>query len=222
MSAVLDRVHTLAALEALAEDPGRVAAELDDQAAVSTLAELEARDARLAAALRAIDDFATRAMRIRLDHVLVGETALPAPTRKVFASTITSYAGDLGLLGERVRAVAVRSNPAGAAALADTVVAAARATLALRDAVRAPVLARIAALAAAALSDADACARDRRRDDAERTRWSAARRDLEVLAADPARILAAPFASRLAAWPDQLDEPAPEREPTRAELIELD
>jgi hypothetical protein len=102
------------------------------------------------------------------------------------------------------------------------VVDAARATLALREALRGEVLALIRERATAAIPDADRCARDRHLGEAQRKRWSAARRDLEVIAGDPTRILAAPMAARLAAWPEQLDEPAPEPEVSFADMIELD
>jgi hypothetical protein len=55
-----------------------------------------------------------------------------------------------------------------------------------------------------------------------RRRWSAARRDFAAVAVEPEHVLAAPMAARLAALPDQLDEPAPEREVTFADMIELD
>jgi len=84
------------------------------------------------------------------------------------------------------------------------------------------LLSAIRELATAAIPAADQRARDRDLDDVQRKRWSAARRDLEAIADEPERILAAPFATRIAAWPEQLDEPAPKPEPTLAELIELD
>jgi hypothetical protein len=140
----------------------------------------------------------------------------------VFASTIVSYAGDLARLAERVRAVAERGAPPDRAAhVVDAVIEAARATLALRDALRDRVFARVADLARASLPEVDLRARDRKLDDAARKRWSAARRDLEILAAEPAKILAAPFAERLAAWPELIDEPN-EPEVTFADMIELD
>ena len=48
------------------------------------------------------------------------------------------------------------------------------------------------------------------------------RRDLEQLAGDPATIVAASFTARIAAWPEQLDEPDPGPEVTFADMIELD
>ena len=101
-------------------------------------------------------------------------------------------------------------------------VEAARAVLDLRAALREHVLAagRTHALAAAPL--ADARARDRKLDDRAREKWSAARRDLETLAADPTHLLTAPRDRRLAALPAQLDEAPAEPEPSIADLIELD
>lgn len=94
--------------------------------------------------------------------------------------------------------------------------------LALRDALRAGVLALIRDLATAALPEADRRARDRQLDEVQRRRWSAARRDLEATAAEPAQITSAPMAARLAALPEQLDEPAAEPEVSFADMIELD
>jgi hypothetical protein len=160
-------------------------------------------------------------MRIKLDHTLATDTSLPPVTRKMFAQTVASYADDLGLLERRVRDVAARG-AIDPDAIARTVVDAARATLVLRDALRGGVLELVRSLATAALADVDRKARDKTRQDAERTQWSAVRRDLEVLAAEPDRIEAAPFAARVASWPEQLDEPAAEPEVHPADLIELD
>jgi len=212
---VLDRVQSLAAIEALEAQPEHYAAEV-----VAELSpELEARDAALADALRHIDETCARAMRIRLEHAA---DAIPLPTRRVFASTIVSYEHQLPLLGERVLDVAHRARIANPETLATAAVDAARATLALRTALRAPMLAAIRDAATGAIAEPDRQARDRRLDDAQRKRWSAVRRELEAVAGDPARILTASFAVRVAAWPEQLDEPDPQGEPTFADMIELD
>jgi hypothetical protein len=220
---LLDQACSPARLAALEADPApyveQLAAELPGAA---TLAELEARDAALAAALGQIDALTARAMRIRLDHALATDTSIGAPTRSVFASTITGYAGRLSLLEQRARDVAVRGRAAAPDLVAASVVEAARAALALRDALRAGVLALIGLGARTAIAEADRRARDRNLDEPQRRRWSAVRRDLEAVAADPERVLAAPMATRLAALPDQLDEPEPGREPTLADLLELD
>ncbi|HEX8109017.1 MAG TPA: hypothetical protein VF516_14895 [Kofleriaceae bacterium] len=98
----LDQARSLARIAALEADPTvyveQLAAELPGAA---TLVELEARDAALVAALGQIDAMIARAMRIRLDHALANDTSIGAPTRSVFASTITGYAGRLSLLGAR-------------------------------------------------------------------------------------------------------------------------
>ena len=104
----------------------------------------------------------------------------------------------------------------------ECVVEVARAALSLRAAVRAGVLALIRDLAVAAAPHADRNARDRALDDATRRGWSAARRDLEAIASQPDHIVTAPMSARLAAWPEQLDEPELERESTFADMIELD
>lgn len=220
---ILDQAHSLARLAALEADPAayveQLAAELPGAA---TLVELEARDAALIAALGQIDAMIARAMRIRLDHALASDTSIGAPTRNVFASTITGYAERLSLLEQRARDVALRGRAADPDLVAESVVAAGRAVLALRAALRGGVLALACDLARAAISDADRRARDRSLDEPARRRWSAARRDLEAVAADPERVLAAPMAARLAALPDQLDEPEPGPEPSFADLLELD
>lgn len=219
---LLDQVSSLAHLEAF--DPSSFAAQLATEvaAAVATLAELEARDALLSDALAQIDAMIARAMRLRLDHALAADTSIGTPTRKVFATTIVGYANDPGLLAQRARDIAARGGARDPDAIADAVVTAARAVLDLRAALRAGVLALIRDLSAAAAPEADRRARDRSLDEPSRLRWSAARRELEALAADPARVTAAPLSARLATHPDQLDEPAPEREVTFADMIELD
>jgi hypothetical protein len=220
---ILDQACSLARIAALEADPAvyaeQLAAELPGAA---TLGELEARDAALVAALGQIDAMIARAMRIRLDHALASDSSIGAPTRSVFASTITGYAGRLSLLEQRARDVAVRGRAADPDRVAEAVVEAARTALALRAVLRDGVLALIRDGARAAIAAADRRARDRRLDEPERRQWSAARRDLEAVAAEPERVLAAPMAARLAALPDQLDEPEPDREPTLAELLELD
>ena len=220
---VLDQVHSLARLEALEADPGRYAERLAQELpAAATLDELAARDATLAAALGQVDAMIGRAMRIRLNRALAADTSIGPPTRSVFASTITGYAGRLDLLAQRARDAAVRGGAADPESTAEAVVEAARSALALRAAIRAGVLSLIRALAEAAVPDADRRARDRRLDEPLRRRWSAARRDLEAVAAEPERVASAAMAARLAALPDQLDEPAAEREVTFADMLELD
>lgn len=209
-SCLLDRIQTLAAIEAF--DPASYEPELAFGPA-ATIAELEQRDAQLTHALVEIDDTMGRFMRIRLDHAA---DAMAAPTRRVFASTIATYAGKLDLLEDRVRSTRV------AEPIVQAVLGAARATLELREALRHSVLAQIQQLAAQSIPDADRHARDPHLDDAQRKKWSQVRRDLEVLAVEPDRIAVAPMAKRIAAWPEQLDEPAAQPEVSFADLIELD
>ena len=220
---VLDQIHSLARLEALEAEPGayaeRLAAEIP---AATTIGELEARDAILAGALGRIDAMIARAMKIRLDRALAADASIGAPTRSVFSSTIIGYADRLPLIEQRARDVAARGGAVDPGRTAEAVLEAARAVLGLREAVRAGVLILIHALAQAAAPDADRRARDRNLDDFTRRRWSAARRDLEAVAADPERVLVASMAARLGALPDQLDEPLPERELSFADLLELD
>jgi len=121
---LLDRVQSLAAVDAF--DAAEHATLLEAELSAAT----DGRDAQLAVAWALIEAMIQRAMRIRLEHTA---DALPAPTRRVFATTIASYADQLPLLGDRVRDVAARSRLADPSGLADAVVEAARATLALRD-----------------------------------------------------------------------------------------
>lgn len=214
---LLDQVQSLARLEELAADgyAEAVAAELT---VASTRDELAARDEQLRDALARIDAFAERAMRLRIDHTVADDIA--TPTRKVFAATIVGYVDRLELLATRVQHVAAHA--ADPAAVVERVVAAASETIAQRAALRAPVLALIAQLATVSAAAADAQARDRRLDEPVRTGWSALRRELEAVAAQPERIATAAFAARLASWPAQLDDPDPASEPTFADMIELD
>jgi hypothetical protein len=217
----LDQAYSLARVEALAPNAYAqlVASEVSP---ATTLADFSARDAQLIDALAHIDATIVRVMRLRLDHALADDTSIARPTRNVFASTIVKYADNLALLEERARDVAQKGRAADPAQTARLVVDAARATFTLRDALREGVLALIRDLASASIADADGNARDRKLDDATRKQWSAVRRDLEMVAADPHHVLTAPSPQRLAALPEQLDEPAPEREATFADMIELD
>lgn len=212
----LNRLHTRAALEAF-----DVAEYVVDVPAASTPAELETRDAVFAAALAEIDDAMTRVMRIELDHALADDTSIAMPTRKVFAGTINAYAGNIELLAARARDVAARGRAPDVEAVVSAVAGAAMRTLSLRDALREKVFEAALTTARDALRDVDARARDRKLDDAVRKRWSAWRRELEAVAADPMRVTS-PIAARLASWPEQIDEPAPEAEVTFADMIELD
>jgi hypothetical protein len=217
---LLDRVQSLAAVEGVdaAAFTDELRAELP---ATTTLADLETRDGTLSAALAAIDAFAARAMRIRMEHALASDPSIAAPTQRVFAQTVTQYEGRLGILEQRALDVATRGGASDARASASNVVECARATLGLRDELRAAVLALVRELAIPAVAHADACARDRNRGEPERKKWSAARRELDVLVIDPARITT-PWAGRIASWPEQLDEPAAEPPMSIADLIEID
>ncbi|MDB4955575.1 MAG: hypothetical protein JWO36_3144 [Myxococcales bacterium] len=221
--ALLDQAYSLARVATLEADPAKYAALLASELpAATTLAELEARERALTAALADIEAMIIRIMRLRLDQALAADTSIGPPTRTVFASTIASYARDVSLLEQRARDIALRGRAANPDEVAGLIGAAARSTLALRDALRQSTLALIGDLANRAIAAADHSARDRKLGDAERRKWSATRRDLETIAGDPESILSAPLASRLAALPEQLDEPAPEAEVTFADMIELD
>ena len=221
--AVLDQVQSLARIEALEADPAAYArAVADEIVPAASLGELEARDHELAVALAQIDTALTRVMRVRLDHALASDTSIGAPTRTVFASTIGKYANDLPLLAQRVREQAERGGAAHPDDIATLVVDAARASLALRETLRTPVLELVHSLATASRPDVERNAIDRERSDAERKKWSALRRDLETMIAVPAHISSAPLATRLAALPEQIDEPPAGPEVSFADMIELD
>src|SRR5260221_7633629 len=182
----LDRAYSIAQLDALAAEPGAVADALAaDLPAAATLVDHEARDALFARVLDAIDALAIRAMKLRLEQGLAGDTSIGPPTRNVFAQTIVAYANNLALLAERARDVAARGRAAAPDDIADRVVAAARSALELRAALAAGVTELVAREAASAVADADRHARERTLADPERRRGSALRRELETLAAEP-------------------------------------
>lgn len=218
---VLDQVQSLAHVEALL--PSAYAEQLADEIApVTTREDIAARDDGLRSAAALVEDAAVRIMRIRIEHDLADDTAIATPTRKVFAQTVADYAERLDVLHTRARDVAARNGARHPDDIADRVVRAAEATLAVRAQLYEGVLALAAKLAAADAPMADAKARDRREAEAPRRLWSAVRRELEAVAARPARILEATFAVRVAGWESLLDEPEPEKEPALADLLELD
>jgi hypothetical protein len=217
----LDRAHSLTQLEAI--DPAAVLADLEAETpTASSIQELEARDAFLAAALDAFDAITIRAMKVRLEFALANDGSIGAPTRAVFAQTIVNYADNIALLAERAREVAARGRSPAPDHVADLVAGAARASLDLRAALRDGVLDLVRRVAKDSVLVADKQARTGTLDETVRKRWSAVRRDLETIVTQPAAIAVAPMAKRVAAWPDQLDEPEPAREATLAELIEID
>lgn len=220
---VLDQVYSLANLTAFAAAPesfrDALAAELGE---ATTLAGFESSDASLRGALDAVDSMAIRAMRLRLDHALALEPAVPPVTRNVFATTIVQYAGNVELLGQRIRDVATRGCARDVDAVVRDVVGAARDVLALRDGLRVDVLELARERAKAGVGIADSAARDKRLDEATRGKWSRVRRDLEAVANDPSRIVGAAMPERTAKFDEQIDEPAPAPEPSVADLLELD
>lgn len=219
----LDQIYSRDHFDALASAPDTVADQL--RAALppgGTLHELETRDAVLVGALGQIDALATRAMKARLDHALAGEPSIGAPTRNVFAATVVNYASTLSVLAERTRELAARGGAAAPDHVADLVVGAARSVLGLRAALRERVLRVISETCTLAVAHADGRARDRGLPEGERKAWSAMRRDLEGIAAHPAAIASAPMATRVAALPEQLDEPDAVPDATFADMIELD
>lgn len=194
----------------------------EELGAPGDLSQLEAVDDHLRAALTAIDGLAGRVMRILLDRELGDDDAIPTATRKVFSATVLAYRDSLAVLEERARDTASRVNPGSGAALAARVISAAVTTLELHRRLRAAVLTLACDHAAAALALVRQAACDRSSEDATRRHWSAARRDLESIIAQPERVAQLRRRDRLAAFPALLDEPEPQRELTFAELIEMD
>lgn len=182
--------------------------------------QLAEHDAAVRAALAAADAFAVKAMRIRLDHALAHDNSIGKPFRTTLAHTVASYAGDLGLLHDRVAATAVRVDPHGAAGTAERIVDEARAALGARAALHDGLFALAREHAAAMIPLVTTAARDRYQADDVRLRWLVVRRDLELTVEDPTRIARAAFADRLKSIPpvDEVPEEAPE--PTLGELIE--
>lgn len=220
-SQLLDAAYNLAQLESLSSRryADQVRVDVGD-APAATFEALEARDGALREALAAVDAYAVKAMRIRLDHALANDSSVGKPLRTTLAHTVTSYALDLDLLRDRVAGAAARIDPAGAATTALAVVAAARATLEARHLLRAGVLDVARDLAAATIAAATTAARDRYAADDVRLRWLAIRRDLELTVEQPERIAQRPLADRLKALPvvDEVPEDAPEL--SLGELIE--
>jgi len=231
---LLDQVHSLARIADLEGDPGAYAQAISDelptvsagQPYAAQQADLEARDHALATALAHVDATIGRVMRIRLDHALASDpnadAAIAPTTRNVFTSTLGKYAHDLPLLAQRVRDAAARGGSRDPDAVGALAVEAARASLALRDALRGPVLELVRDLAKGALPDVQRAAIDRKRDDAERTKWSGLRRELEMVVARPEQITTAPLTKRLAAHPAELDDLPAEPDVSFADLIEMD
>lgn len=218
---LLDEVYRLNQLEALAPETyrDRLADELAGE--VVTLADVESQDARLRAALIAIDTFSSQAMRIRLEHVLHDDTSIAKPFRTYLVSAIGSYAHDLDLLRSRVRDAVERIDPRRAGDTADNVVGAARAVLDQREALRGAVLDLARNLAAAVVPVAQWNARRASVADDERRRWTAIRRDQQLVMDAPTRLDAAPLVEREQALPESNEPPEEVYEPTRGELIEL-
>lgn len=218
---LLDRAQRLSQLDELDVDAyaDQLRAELAALPA-TTLAEIEARDDRMRAILGSFDAFASKAMRVRLEHLAVDWPALTAQFRTLLATTVTSYVDQLERLRGRVAGSAARQDPHRADELADVVVDAASLVLAQRGALGDAVLATAASLASATWAHADGRARERALDDDTRLKWTALRKDLELLNERPLRLAEHRFADRQKALltPDlRLDEIP---EPLLSDLIE--
>jgi hypothetical protein len=218
---LLDAVQSLAQIDAF--DGGAYIDQLSEELGGSenvSWAGLEETDTRLRSALGAIDAFSNRCMRVRLDHLLAEDASVAPPLRKVLAATVTSYAGDLRLMRERVTMVAGRVDPRGAEATADAIVATAQRVLDNRVALHERVLEIARRLATERIPAARKAARDRYAEEPARRKWTAVLRDLEATVERPARVAEATWAERVATvvGPDEPIEEAPEL--TLGELIE--
>ncbi|MEZ4401999.1 MAG: hypothetical protein R3B06_18355 [Kofleriaceae bacterium] len=218
---LLDAVHTRARLADAS--PARYAAVLVDEVAAiaPSLDGLAQRDAQLAAARSAIGRFTGRVARILLDHALVDDTTLGAGFRAHLAATVEDAATAPGEVRARVAQAAARTAPTQAGAVAATVMDALAAALASRDALLAEVDRVTQTLAGQALEVARARAADHAVPDSARLQWSAARQELAAILVDPARVAAAPWATRLAEH-DAIDEAPVVEAPAFGSLIELD
>jgi hypothetical protein len=204
----LDEIHRMAQLDEL--DPAGYAQLLGEELAgePATAEELDSRDAALRRALAAVDAFAKKAMKIRMDHGLADDTLLPPTFRTYLASEVLGYENALDLLRDRVAATVGRVDPRRSHDLAEAVLEVATAVHRQRRALRDAVLELARELAAAAIPVA------------RKAGWTPARRDLELLVERPARLAEAPMAQRIAQLPEL--EEVPEEPPSREELIELD
>jgi hypothetical protein len=169
-------------------------------------------------ALKTIEEFAAKAMSIRLMHVLA-DAPVPPQLRRLLSATVTSYANDLPLLRRRF-------GRALAEPVLDAVVQAAEQVLSLRQLLRSGVLAlgqRVAQDQSVWLTKA---ARSRWLPDAERLRLRLARLDLEELSKNPARLAAERFEARLKALPPPQEEPEvqdpADEQAQRFSLLEID
>jgi len=129
---LLDQVYSLAQLDAL--DVGAVVNRLAEQIADCSVEQL---DEQIRATLSAVDSLTSRAMRIRLDHALVDDTAVPRQFRTYLAAQVFEFADDLDRLRARARQVVCDDAVAGA------IVAAADRALATRAALRQGILALV-------------------------------------------------------------------------------
>jgi hypothetical protein len=215
---LLDQVQHLRELDALeAAGPGRFAAALqgDLGAGDETLGTLGAQLDALRQALASVDQFARKAMGIRLTHLLATAPVTPQ-FRTLVASTVTSYAGDTALLRRRLGGSLSEG-------LLDEVVAAAERVLGLGQALRRAILELGRQVATAQAPWVQKAGRDRSLPDLERNRLRKARVDLEGLGERPERIGDAPFEERLKAHPLPEEEPVVEAtEDRRFSLLEID
>lgn len=183
----------------LGGDPGAASPALDGVGA--TLDELHGL-------LAEVDRFASKCMRILL---VQDPRAIELPDKlRIWAvAMVASFAGDPGALGERIRSSLSRSPSARETAVAVEEVA--TRVLALRAALHQAVRDYARGIANGALG---ATGRPLPADPAERQRARLARKDLELVAADPRRLGEGRLEDRLRALPPLPDEPDPEPAPT--------
>ena len=138
---LLDEVVRITQVENF--DGERYLDQLRTEVTLSDEAGADSRDARIRAALAAVDRFACRLMRIKLDHLLDADTSVPPRFRTYLATRVLDYIGDLDGLRARVAQVATGVDRAGAIDTAEAVAGAADNVMATHARIREGVLALV-------------------------------------------------------------------------------
>ena len=212
---MLDQVQHLRELDGLDAARFHQSLAADLGAGDQTLQTLGAQLDALRQALDAIEQFARKAMGIRLTHVL-STAPVTAQFRTLLSSTVTTYAGDTALLRRRLGGSLPEST-------LDEVIDAAERVLAMRQALRKGVLEMTRSVAGAQAPWVQKAARDRSLPDPERVRLRKTRTELDLLLATPGRLATGGFEERLKECAMAEEEPMPEApQDSRFSLLEID